>query len=111
MTSRWTRLWAAAGLLFVAAYILVLARDLMQRRAPRSLRRTPLSPRDVRPAVRLGELRIGAVLAAAPNRHRKVTDTCALGRYRRARGWRVVPRPRMGGGARPSAVSALAAWP
>jgi hypothetical protein len=25
MTSRWTRLWAAAGLLFVAAYILILA--------------------------------------------------------------------------------------
>jgi len=25
MTSRWTRLWAAAGLLFAAAYIVILA--------------------------------------------------------------------------------------
>src|SRR5437879_13090246 len=36
----------------------------------------------------------------APNCHAKVTDRCVFDRYRRARGWRVVPHPRLGGGAR-----------
>src|SRR5205823_10797630 len=56
-----------------------------------ALRSQPLGGRERPPAP---SRRLGSGGGTRPNRHGIGTDTCAEDRYRRARGWRVVPHPR-----------------